>query len=89
MCLTFCFSQGCSSNALLSNPSYYASDVSPDITALIREAIAIEDEAEKQLNPSALRQAVQRYAPKVILPEEDLPVTQQDELADIGADIPF
>ena len=45
----------------------------------MREAIASEDEAEKQLNPSALREAVPRHAPKVVLPDEDLPVIQQEE----------
>ena len=48
-------------NALLSNPNYYGPEATVSITDLIREAIAIEDEAEKQLNPSQLRQAVQKH----------------------------
>jgi hypothetical protein len=74
-------------NALLSNPSFYSDKPEITIADLVKEAIAIEDEAEKQLNPSALREAVQRHAPKVILPDEELPVIQQDEL-DVS-DIPF
>lgn len=64
-------------NALLSNPNYYSPENPFDISLLIKEAIAIENEAEKQLNPSAFRQAVHAYAPKIIEPE--LPVIQQDE----------
>jgi hypothetical protein len=64
-------------NALLSNPSYFDPNNAPTIALLVKEAIAIEDEAEKQLNPSAFRQAVQAYAPQIIEPE--LPVIQQDE----------
>jgi hypothetical protein len=55
------------------------------ISDLVKEAIAIEDEAEKQLNPSPLRQAVQAHAPSVL--DEDLPVIQQEE--NLGEDIPF
>jgi len=73
-------------NALLSNPNYYGADNGMAILDVVREAIAIEDEAEKQLNPSLLRQAVTRHAPKVVLPEEELPVIQQD---DLGESIPF
>jgi hypothetical protein len=72
-------------NALLSNPSYYTPG-GATISALVSEAIAIEDEAEKQLNPSAFRQQVQRVAPKVV--EEELPTIQQGGDFD-GEDIPF
>jgi hypothetical protein len=41
--------------------------------AIVRLAIQIEDEAEKQLNPSAFRQTVKRVAPQVV---EELPVIQ-------------
>jgi hypothetical protein len=72
-------------NALLSNPNYYAGgeDI-VSIAEIVKEAIAIEDEAEKQLNPSRLRQAVQRHAPAVV---EELPTIQVEEV-DVE-DIPF
>jgi hypothetical protein len=70
-------------NALLSNPSYYDPNNAPTIALLVKEAIAIEDEAEKQLNPSAFRQAVQVRAPKVVEPE--LPVITQDDQPPIEA----
>ena len=62
------------------------SNVLPEsITTIVKWAIQIEDEAEKQLNPSSFRQAVQRHAPQVA---EDLPVIQQEE--DISVeDIPL
>jgi len=72
-------------NALLSNPNYYSPDSSVSISTLVKEAIAIEDEAEKQLNSSALRQAVQRHAPAVV---EDLPTIQVEDEVDVS-DIPF
>jgi hypothetical protein len=39
----------------------------------------IEKDADKRFNPSALRQSVAKHAPKVILPDEDLPVIQHEE----------
>ncbi|MDQ3820050.1 MAG: hypothetical protein M3362_20565 [Acidobacteriota bacterium] len=78
-------------NSLLSNPEYYNHLLVKGgltIERIVNEAIAIEVEAEKQLNPSAFRQAVQAHAPKVVLPEEELPTLQQGE--DISVeDIPF
>jgi hypothetical protein len=62
-------------NVLLSNPTVY--DGSNKVDVLIKLAIEIEDEVNKQLNPSKLRQAVQKHAPSVASP--DLPVIQQDE----------
>ena len=55
------------------------------IPSLVREAIAIEDGAEKQLNSS--RQVLSRHAPSVV---EDLPIAQQDEGdSSLSEDIPF
>jgi hypothetical protein len=67
-------------NALLSNPNYYSpvGDTMLSIPDLVREAIAVENEAEKQLLPEAIR-------PTNLT--EDLPVIQQDEV-DVS-DIPF
>jgi hypothetical protein len=66
-------------NALLSNPSYYPisndADLVP-IASLIKEAIAIEDEAEKQLS-SSLEDA-----------NLNLPVIQQGDDVDVDS-IPF
>jgi hypothetical protein len=42
--------------------------------------------ADSRRRFSPLREAVARHAPKVVLPEEELPVIQQD---DLGEDIPF
>ena len=64
-------------NALVSNPDYYNLGTSITIEHLVKEAIAIEDEAEKQLKPSPLREAVSKYAPSVV--EEDLPTIQQGD----------
>lgn len=50
-------------NALLSNPSYYSSVDPVTIAVLVKEAIAIEDEAERQLNPS--RSNVKVNSPEV------------------------
>jgi hypothetical protein len=58
-------------NALLSNPNYYGSGLEVTIRDLVREAIAIEDEAEKQVKPSQ-----SRVAPEVI---EEVPTIQIDE----------
>ncbi len=63
-------------NALLSNPNYYGATSTATIADVVKEAIAIEDEAEKQLNPSALRQVVQKHAPSVV---EELPTIQVEE----------
>jgi hypothetical protein len=71
-------------NALLSNPNYYGGQLGAPISAVVSEAIAVEDEAEKQLSP--LRQAVQAHAPSVL--DEDLPVIQQGEDLS-GEDVPF
>jgi hypothetical protein len=60
----------------LSNPNYYGSAQEVSIANLVTEAIRIEDEAEKQLTPSKLRQAVNKYAPKVA---EELPVIDVGE----------
>ncbi len=57
--------------------------MSPSISALIAEAIALEDEAEKQLDPSLLRQVVERHAPRVVLPEDKLLPIQRDDVSDI------
>jgi hypothetical protein len=74
-------------NALLSNPNYYSVENNIDLSLLVKEAIAIEDEAEKQLNPSPLRQAVARHAPSVV--DDDLPVIQTEGI-DVDVDsIPF
>jgi hypothetical protein len=59
-------------NALLSNPNVLGGLEglrNEDIVGVVRIAILIEDEAEKQLNPSALRQAVQKHAPSVVAPD--------------------
>lgn len=61
-------------NALLSNPSYYGT-YPVTIANLVKEAIAIEDEAEKQLNPSKFRQTVQQHASNVV--DEDLPINRR------------
>lgn len=76
-------------NALLSNPNYYNPDNSPTIALLVKEAIAVEDEAEKQLNPSSFRQAVQAKAPHIV--DDELPVIQQGEglSPEEVEDIPF
>lgn len=73
-------------NALLSNPKVFTStEDSVSVPNVVRWAIQVEDEAERQLNPSAFRQAVQKHAPQVV---EDLPVIQQGE--DISVeDIPY
>jgi hypothetical protein len=65
-------------NALLSNPNILGiGNLSvSQFQDLISHAIQIEDEINKQLNPSKLRQAVQKHAPSVA---EELPVIQQDE----------
>lgn len=76
-------------NALLSNPTICDWNIDGPIVAkefvpkVIRLAIQIEDEAEKQLNPSPLREAVTRHAPSVV---DELPVIQVDEDLD---SIPF
>jgi hypothetical protein len=46
---------------------------------------AIKADSAKHFSP--FRQAVQKHAPKVVSPEEDLPVIQQED--DIGESIPF
>lgn len=48
---------------------------------------AIKQSGEKNFEPSKFRQIVQEKAPRVI--EPDLPTIQQDEDAELGADIPF
>jgi hypothetical protein len=64
-------------NALLSNPGVYGMQAKGmRIDNIVSLAIEIEDEAEKQLNPSAFRQVVQKHAPQVA---EELPVIQQGE----------
>ena len=73
-------------NALLSNPNYYDSE-GPSISDLVKEAIAIEDEAEKQINPSKFRQAVQDKAPQVV--EDELPVIQVENDGIDVESIPF
>jgi hypothetical protein len=47
--------------------------------------LAIDDDAEAQLNPSRLRQSVQRDAPRVV--DEDLPIIEQDNAKVEG--VPF
>src|ERR1043166_7630669 len=49
-------------NALLSNPNVLNGHTAELIPGIVAMAIAIEDEAEKQLNPSSFRQAVQKHA---------------------------
>lgn len=63
-------------NALLSNHEVVAGLVLSNevVKTVVQLAIQIEDEAEKQLNPSAFRQAIQAYAPQVVEPE--LPTIQ-------------
>ena len=73
-------------NALLSNTEYYSPNNTITVANLVKEAIAIEDEAEKQLAPSSFRQAVRAKAPQVV--EEDLPVIQQGDDTDVE-DIPY
>ena len=79
-------------SSLLSNPNYYGTDIPVEIESVVAEAIAIEDEAEKQLNPSPLRQAVSKHVPSVMEPESatyhgDLPMIQR---ADVNSrDIAF
>lgn len=60
-------------NALLSNPNMLSmkDDVVTTNTSIVRLAIAIEDEINRQLNPSKLRQAVEKHAPQVAYPEEE------------------
>jgi hypothetical protein len=53
----------------------------------VKEAIAIEDEAEKQINPSKFRQAVQDKAPQVV--EDELPVIQVENDGIDVESIPF
>jgi hypothetical protein len=72
-------------NALLSNPNVYNNDGRTSIPGLVTLAIQVEDEAEKQLNPSTFRQAIQKHAPQVV---EELPVIQQGEDLSVE-DIPF
>ena len=62
----------------MSNSAVATSHSTAEIVAW---AIKIEDEINKQLNPSKFRQTVQATAPKVVVPEEDLPSIQQDEEA--------
>ncbi len=69
-------------NALLSNPTMVTVGVDIPISHIIQLAMSIEDEAEKQLNPSYFRQAVQAKAPNVVNPE--LPTIQIAE--DIAED---
>jgi hypothetical protein len=57
-------------NALPSNPVVYtAREDGIDYLTLVHLALKIEDEAEKQLNPSAFRQQVQKVAPSVVAPD--------------------
>jgi hypothetical protein len=75
-------------NALLSNPTYFNTrsiDLA-SIKGLVQFAIQIEDEAERQLNPSPLRAAVQKHAPSVV--EEPLPSHDINDDVNVE-DIPF
>ena len=77
-------------DGLVANPSFYGPDSGVTHADLVKEAIAIDDEIEKQLNPSKLRQTVQAKAPRVF--EEELPVIQQEEddgFDDLAESIPF
>lgn len=58
-------------NALLSNPGWCGSGIEWSAKHIVEEAIRIEDEINKQLNPSKLRQAVERHAPQVASPVDD------------------
>lgn len=64
-------------NALLSNPNYYSAETEATIPALIREAIEIENEAERQLNTSPAYQPIKL----------DFPAPQDESYA--GEEIPW
>ena len=72
-------------NALLSNPNMVTgpADDFKKIETIVGLAIAIEDEAEKQLNPSKFRQAVEKHAPNVVIPPEDEPIISDEDIANI------
>lgn len=74
-------------NALLSNPAYYY-EQGASVQSLVAEAIAIEDEAEKQISPSKFRQAVQAKAPNVVSPEDEPTIQVENDGIDVS-DIPF
>jgi hypothetical protein len=83
-------------NALLSNPNVYNSEGLGQIhfSKVVELAIEIEDEAEKQLNPSPLRQAVNKFAPSVVAPDiaemaQDMEMNQPDDNYVSVEDIPF
>jgi len=72
-------------NGMLANGATVET-ITRDLPALLK----LEDEIEKVLNPSSFRQQVSKLAPKVVMPDEDLPSIQiNDDVQAITEDVPF
>jgi hypothetical protein len=78
-------------NGMLANSNIISNVREPqDVSGIVALAIQIEDEINKQLNPSKFRQTVERTAPNIVTPpEEELPTIQQGD-PDLNVEgIPF
>ena len=67
-------------NALLSNPNLYGGKDILGYSVIVGLAIQIEDELEKQLNPSPVRKALEKTNPNFF--KQELPTIQQDDPTD-------